>query len=41
MVKVMGRVEAFKLDLAMKFVKSKLTDYRSEERRKVTIDFLC
>lgn len=35
-VKVMGRVEVFKMDLAIKFVKSKLTDYRSEERRKVS-----
>ena len=33
--RVMGRVQSFKVELALKFVKSKLTDIRSEERRKV------
>lgn len=32
---VMGRVQPFKVELALKFIKSKLTDFRSEERRKV------
>ena len=32
---VMGRVPSFKVELALKFIKSKLTDFRSEERRKV------
>lgn len=35
MAQVMGRVQPFKLELALKYVKSKLTDFRSEERRKV------
>ena len=32
---VMGRVPSFKVELALKYIKSKLTDFRSEERRKV------
>lgn len=35
MAKVMGRVEPFKLELGLKYVKSRLTDFRSEERCKV------
>ena len=33
---VMGRVQPFKVELALKYVKAKLTDFRSEERRKVS-----
>ena len=41
MVQVMGRVPAFQLELAFKYVKSKLTDFRSEGRRKVLKDQFC
>ena len=37
-VKVLGRVspnERYKVQLALKYCKAKLTEYRSEERRKV------
>lgn len=32
----MGRVEPYKVEQALKFLKSKLTEFRAEERRKVT-----
>ena len=38
MVRVLGRVspsERYKVRLALKYCKAKLTEYRSEERRKV------
>ena len=39
MAQVMGRMQPYKVELALKFIKSKLTDFRSEERRKVCILF--
>ena len=38
-VRIMGRVspsERYKVQLALKYCKAKLTEYRSEERRKVS-----
>ena len=41
MARVLGRVsqhERYKIEAALKYCKGKLTEFRSEERRKVSID---